>query len=279
MRYKLIVFDLDGTLLRGDGKISSQTVEYINKLKNNNIDVIIATGRSYYHAKKLIKPLKQDMIVLSNNGSIARHTSDDKVIFANYLEKNKALNIIKEAKSKDFAPIIHVDKFNKGYDIIIEEEYHSLNYNGYVSNKDGRYKTVRFDKDNLSKILAVCFTGDFFELETFRNEINKKYPESYNSFTSKNLRVKGLLEFLDLKGCKWEGVERYAKSKEIKIEEIISVGDDNNDIELLKKSGIGIAMKNGTNEIKLVADIVAGNDNNDDGAVHELKKILSLEND
>src|SRR6056297_4243027 len=185
MKYKLVVLDLDGTLLKDNKNISIQTVKYISLLKKRGVDVVIATGRSYYHGKKLIAPLKQDMIVLSNNGSIARHTSDDKVIFANYLEKNKALNIIKEAKSKDFAPIIHVDKFNKGYDIIIEEEYHSLNYNGYVSNKDGRYKTVRFDKDNLSKILAVCFTGDFFELETFRNEINKKYPESYNSFTCK----------------------------------------------------------------------------------------------
>lgn len=277
MKYKLIVFDLDGTLLREDHSLSSQTIEYINKLKNNNIDVIIATGRSYFHAKKLIKPLKQDMIVLSNNGSIARHTSDDKVIFANYLEPHKAINVIEDSKSNGLKPIIHVNKYDEGYDIIIEEEHSHSHYNGYVKNKEGRHRKLNLSKENLNNVLAVCFAGNYFELENFRRKIEIKYPNIYNSFTSKNLRVEGLLEFLDLKGCKWEGVLRYAKSKEINTEEIISLGDDNNDIELLKKSGLGIAMKNGTNEIKLVADIVSEMDNNNNGAVNELEKLLRLE--
>ncbi len=279
MKYKLIVFDLDGTLLREDGSITSRTVEYINKLKKNQFDVIIATGRSYYHAKKLIEPLKQDMIILSNNGSIARHTSNDEIIFANYLDRHKTIDVIKEAKKKILSPILHVDKYENGYDLLIEEESESKNYSGYVSNKEGRYRRIEFENDRLDKVLAVCFAGDFYELENFRSKIKKKYPGIYNSFTSKNLRVRGLLEFLDLKGCKWEGVLRYAKSKGIEKEQIISLGDDNNDIELIKKSAIGIAMKNGTNEIKLAADLVAYENNNNDGAVKVLEKIFKLEND
>jgi len=279
VKYKLIVFDLDGTLLREDGSITSRTVEYINKLKKNQFDVIIATGRSYYHAKKLIEPLKQDMIILSNNGSIARHTSNDEIIFANYLDRHKTIDVIKEAKKKILSPILHVDKYENGYDLLIEEESESKNYSGYVSNKEGRYRRIEFENDRLDKVLAVCFAGDFYELENFRSKIKKKYPGIYNSFTSKNLRVRGLLEFLDLKGCKWEGVLRYAKSKGIEKEQIISLGDDNNDIELIKKSAIGIAMKNGTNEIKLAADLVAYENNNNDGAVKVLEKIFKLEND
>lgn len=276
MSYKLVVFDLDGTLLQDDKTISNNTINYINKLKSNNIEVIIATGRSYYHGKKLIEPLKQDMIIVSNNGSIARHTSNDEVIFANYLKDEKAKVVIKEALKEDLHPIIHTNQFDKGYDLIVERDVKDPKYHGYMSKQDVRYKKTNLISNELTNVLSVCFPGDYNKLETFREGIIKKFPKDYSSFTSKNLKIRGLLEFLDIKGCKWEGVKYYANSKEIQAEEIISIGDDNNDIELIKNSGIGISMKNGTKEIKKVADIITKQDNNNDGAIIALEKILQI---
>jgi len=104
----------------------------------------------------------------------------------------------------------------------------------------------------------------------------KKYPDTYSSFTSRNLKIRALLEFLDVKGCKWEGIKRYAKSKDIIPDEIISIGDDNNDVELIKNSGLGIAMKNGTEEVKKSADKITNFDNNSDGVIKELRNYFNI---
>jgi len=276
MKYKLVVLDLDGTLLKDNKNISIQTVKYIKLLKKRGVDVVIATGRSYYHGKKLIAPLKQDMIVLSNNGSIARHTSNDEVIFANYLKKNEAKNIISESVKSGFHPIIHINEFDKGYDLIIEKKPNNLGYNGYMEKEDVRFRRVNFKKIKYESILSVCIAGEFYELENFRKNILKRYPDTYSSFTSRNLKIRALLEFLDVKGCKWEGIKKYAKSENIIPEEIISIGDDNNDIELIKNSGLGIAMKNGTEEIKKSADKITNFDNNSDGVIKELQNYFNI---
>lgn len=276
MEYKLVVLDLDGTLLQENKEISKRTIEYLSELKKNDIDVVIATGRSYYHGKKLIEPLKEDMIILSNNGSIARHTSNDEVIFASYLSEKKSENIIKESIRQGFNPILHVNEFNTGYDLVIEKDPYDSSYHGYMTKDNIRFKKIKLSELKYDKILSVCLTGEFNELETFRKNVINKYPNTYNSFTSRNLKIRALLEFLDLRGCKWEGIKRYAKSKNINREEIISIGDDNNDIELIKKSGLGIAMKNGTTEIKNIADKITRYDNNSDGVVQELQKYFNI---
>ncbi len=276
MKYKLVALDLDGTLLKDNKEISSRTVEYISELKKNGIDVVIATGRSYYHGKKLIEPLKEDMIILANNGSIARHTSNDEVIFANYLSKDNAKNIINDSIESGFYPILHINEFIQGYDLIIEKNPDNSGYHGYMEKDNIRFKKIKFDNLKYEKILSVCITGEFDKLENFRKNIINKYPNTYNSFTSRNLKIRALLEFLDLRGCKWEGIKIYAESKNIATEEIISIGDDNNDIELIKKSGLGIAMINGTTEIKNIADKISKYDNNSDGVIKELKNYLNI---
>lgn len=278
-QYKLIALDLDGTLLKDTKDISKKTVKYIERLKKNKIEVVIATGRSYYHGKKLIEPLNQDMIILSNNGSIARHTSNDEVIFANYLTKDKAKIIIDEALEHGFHPILHVNEFHDGYDLIIENHPEDSRYYGYMSKENVRFKKFKFEEIKYTNILSICIAGDFTTLEFFRKKITKKYPKVFNSFTARNLKIRALLEFLDIKGCKWEAVHRYAQSKGILDKEIISIGDDNNDIELLKKSGLGIAMINGTEEIKKAADKVTEHDNNNDGVIFELEKYFKIGND
>ena len=77
-------------------------------------------------------------------------------------------------------------------------------------------------------------------------------------------------------GNKWSSIVDYANSKGIKTEEIIALGDNNNDIEMVMNAGLGIAMKNGTDLIKEVANRVSQKDNNESGVAHELREILGL---
>ena len=77
-------------------------------------------------------------------------------------------------------------------------------------------------------------------------------------------------------GCKWQGLQEYAKGRGFREEEIIAIGDDNNDISMVKNAGLGIAMKNASKNVKSVADIVTERNNNESGVGFELQKILKL---
>lgn len=88
--------------------------------------------------------------------------------------------------------------------------------------------------------------------------------------------AEALLEIMNPLGDKWLSLLEYAKDKGIDKSEIIAIGDDNNDIEMIKNSGCGIAMKNGSQYVKKVADIISEKDNNQSGVAHELKKLLKI---
>lgn len=101
-------------------------------------------------------------------------------------------------------------------------------------------------------------------------------PEHYNTIFNRNIGNLALLEFLHIEGCKWVSLKKYAGQKNIEPEDIIALGDDNNDIEMLKNAGMGIAMVNGTEEIKKAARRISKFDNNNSGVYYELKELLDL---
>ena len=118
--------------------------------------------------------------------------------------------------------------------------------------------------------------GEEDEIESFLDSVTKKYPEKYSSNIMENISAGALLEIMNPLGSKWLSLEEYSKEKGISREEIIAIGDDNNDIEMIKKAGLGIAMKNASLGVKKVADIITKEDNNEDGVANILREVLNI---
>lgn len=278
MKYKMVVFDLDGTLLDNKKEINDYTAEIIEKIYNRGIIIIIATGRNYYEAKLLTEKLRINKIIMANNGCIVRNTLTEEVIYEKYLDYNTFIKIYDEGKKQSLHPIIHVNEYYNNYDIVIEHDIANDNYLGYMKNKNKRYKIIDFKNHIFNNILSVCYLGDYEKLEKFENEMKCKYGSLFNSTCARNLNIRALLEYMNKNGCKWKSIKEYAQSKGIKPEEIVTIGDDNNDIEMIINSGLGIAMKNGTHKIKEAADIISQYDNNNYGVAVEIKKIFYQDN-
>ena len=275
MSYKMVVLDLDGTLLDDEKQISETNIKILNELHKRNIEIVIATGRNYYMAKMLTEKISSvTPVILSNNGSVVRRSHNDEVLNYNYLDPIFFERIYNEGLKRNLNPFIHVDEYNNGYDIIYEKEEFEEVYSGYIKKDYNRAKLIKFDPLKTNKILSVCFFDEYNKLSDFGNElVNQK---DYNTIFNRNLGNLALLEFLHPEGCKWSSLKKYAKQKNVKSEEIISIGDDNNDIEMLKNTGMGIAMINGTEDIKKVAKKVSKYDNNNSGVYYELKEIFKI---
>ena len=276
--YKLIAIDLDGTLLDDKKKISKENIELINELIESGYEVVIATGRRYWSAKELTKNIDRPLVILANNGNIVRETEKDEIIIEKYLNIEDFQTVVERGKQKDLHPIIHVDNYENGYDMIVELDIKNDSYGNYFSPDEKRYKRVNSYLDiKDEKILAVVYLGEKKKMEEFYLDINKNYPNKYNVHIVENIRAaEALLEIMNPLGCKWQSLQEYARERGIREDEIIAIGDDNNDTPMIKNAGLGIAMKNASKDVKSVADIITEKDNNDSGVAFELKRVLNL---
>ncbi|NLW21868.1 MAG: Cof-type HAD-IIB family hydrolase [Tissierellia bacterium] len=276
--YKLIAIDLDGTLLDDKKKIPRENIEVVNQLIDMGYEVVIATGRRYWSAKELTKDIDRSMVILANNGNVVRHTKDDQVIIKKYLDLEDFRIVIEEGRKRGLYPIIHVDNYEEGIDLIIEVGRGSENYSTYIAGFEERYKEVEnYLEITDEKILAVVYAGSKKDLDNFHFDINEKYPNRFNSHVMGNIKMaEAMLEIMNPLGNKWLSLVEYAKERGIDQKEIIAIGDDNNDIQMIKNAGCGIAMKNASERVKEVADIISEKDNNESGVAFELKRVLNL---
>lgn len=277
-KFKLIALDLDGTLLTDDKKISGLNKMVLKSIREKNVDIVIATGRRYYSAKSFARDLGiDDLTILANNGTIVRNIKDDRIRVSHYIEDKNFYELIKEGNNRGLTPITHVNKYYEGYDMIGELEGTDNRYRNYIKEQENRYKKV----DNLlyvpapTDVLAVVFPGEYDYLESFMKKIEKNSGQKFNMYLMDRLvGVSPILEIIKANSSKWVSILEYANLKGITENQIICIGDDTNDFEMIQKAGLGIAMKNGADSVKEVADIVTDYDNNNSGVGEVLREIF-----
>lgn len=275
----MIAIDLDGTLLDESKKIHKKNIDILRKINDKGIEIVIATGRRYWSAKDLINGIGIDLVIMANNGNIVREIANDRLLTTKYLEINDFYTLVKEGRRKGLYPIIHVNHFHDGYDIMIELDIDNTKYSSYMTKNQDRYKKIDdFLNYKDSKVLVACFVGDINELEEFERMIKISYPNKYNShIMTKLTAVEGLLEIMNPLGTKWLNIKEYALRKGIYPDEIIAIGDDNNDIDMIKEAGLGIGMKNSSPKVKTIADIITDTTNDEAGVGDILSKVLELD--
>lgn len=277
MSYKMVVMDLDGTLLNNEKKISRNDVDALNILHEKGIKIVVATGRNYYMAKNLTEQIKNiSPVILANNGAVVRRSDTDELIEHNYLPGETFQEIYNVGLKHKLYPVLHVDEYENGYDMLFEHEDTENIYLGYIKKGDTRARQVKFSPKDVNNILSACYFEEFERLSEFSTEVSSLNRGSFNSICIRNISRRALLEFLHVDGCKWRALKKYINMLSIKPEEVISLGDDNNDIEMLLNSGMGIAMKNGTESAIKAGRIVSEFDNNNSGVSYELNKLFKI---
>lgn len=277
MNYKFVVLDLDGTLLDDEKHISDKNAHILNELHKRNVEIIIATGRNYYMAKMLTDKIKSvEPVILANNGAIIRRSINDELLEQNYLSFSEFEKIYNEGLKFNLHPVVHVDEYVKGYDLVYEKEDYEQAYLGYIKKDYNRARLMKFTESNMDKILSVCYFNEYDKLCSFGSEMKNKSMGMYNTICNRNISERALLEFLHPQGCKWSALKKYAEAMNVNTDEIMAIGDDNNDIELLKNVGLSYAMKNGTKESIEAAGNVTKNSNNESGVYYALTEIFQV---
>lgn len=260
---KMIATDIDGTIVDWDlGDFTPAVKNCIKKLCKNGIKVVLVTGRMHCACNHIVNELGLETPIVSYQGGLIKD-KDGKTLYQQNLDKNYAKQIIKWAKDKN----IHINLY-------IDDKLYVEQDNDFVKKySDGKfvpYTVCPFETleiDNVNKILAIDY-NNAEKVTEWVNELQKKFPELYI--------VKSTPYFCEIgsnQAKKSLGVEFLAQKWELKKEEILTIGDQNNDIELLKSGGIKVAMGNGTPELKECADFITDTVQND-GFVKAIEKFV-----
>ena len=270
---KMVSMDLDETLLTTDKVITESFESFVKKLKSNNIIPVVATGREYYSAHKFVGD-KVDIDLICNNGNVIRDNLSGKVHYVNPISDEDLKRVMAFDDNDKVFTSLHIER-DDGIDLV----YKKKNFTNFEGTYVDAFRGRNLGLDNFDNLegnpLSIVFAGSHDDLVSLRNRMRDEISDRFNFHIMKIRREpKWMLEVLQKSGDKFYGVKKYAEIRGIDLKDVAAIGDDSNDVMLIKSVGLGIAMKNGVERLREAADVVSDFDNNSDGAVKILDKVL-----
>ena len=288
--YKLVVVDLDGTILNSYGEISETTKKSVKKCLEKGTKIVIASGRPIDSIKTIAKELGIEEYFIAGNGALIYDLKKDEIVYENYMKKEKVLEIIKICEDNSIAYNVYTDKtilttnlkFNVLYyykENLKKEENKKTNVS-VVENMYNYVKNLNEEKflkiticdesatifNSIVRTLKEINDVEILEISHMSRKIIKQGTEEipieyyYTEISAKNVD-------------KWDAVEYLAGKLNIEKEEIIAVGDNINDKKMIENAGLGVAMEGSAPDVINVANIVTdSNDNN--GVAKILEKYI-----
>ena len=258
---KMVATDIDGTILNWNGVFSPAVVNCIKELDKSGVKVVLVTGRMHESARVMADELGLKTPIVSYQGGLVKEQG--KTLYERYLTDDQAEKIIEWGKGEN----IHLNLYN---DDILYSEQDDKEIRRYCNNQHTTYVVKPFceiKKDRVNKILAIDYNNPD-RINLYENELPKIFPELYIVKSTPYF-----LEFSNKEASKYCAVKFLQKYWNLKDEEILTIGDQNNDIALLEAGGIRIAMGNATGELKQIANYITDTVQND-GFVKAMEKFV-----
>ncbi len=255
--YKLIVLDLDGTLLNSRKEISEGNLAALKRARENGALIAFSTARSAGAMREYIASVQPD-ILISNGGALVERNGE--VIFSRQLSADSVRHIIKRC----------FELSGGGCEITIETDF------GYFWNYKPDCDFSRYETpENVQHNDFTDFNYSAYKVtaEVEREEDALKIAAEIPDCGTLSFRGEIWRRFAHIEATKRSALEHICGCLEIQPKEILAFGDDRNDLEMLEYC-TGVAMGNALEEVKSAAEFVTDTNDNDGVAVY-LNKLLN----
>lgn len=266
MKYKLMALDLDDSLLNDQLQISEKNRKAIQAAEAMGIHVVFCSGRAMESMMTYVNDIgvheKEDYIISYNGAAIDR--LDGVRVFFKPIEGDALIDLIKLGREYDIDVQLYTDKF-----LIEKYTERSKRYEELTNTP----VEVIEDLTTIPSSIKVLYNYIANEkLEKLRLEIIEKHGDKFNVFYSKPHYI----EVLNKEANKGLAVQELARMLNIKREEVIAVGDGFNDVSMLDYAGLGVAVQNAPEGVKMVADYITKGTNNEDAIWEVYEKFINI---
>ncbi|MFB6465421.1 Cof-type HAD-IIB family hydrolase [Cytobacillus sp. Hz8] len=270
--YKLIAFDLDGTLLNEKKEISEQVCEAVRCAKTNGIFIVLSSGRSCQGMSQYIQQLGEDLVdyVIGFSGSLINEVKGNCNIYRLPLLKSD-MDFIKQTGwqaglSVHFVSEKEIYTFeNPIGKYTVHESYLTNSPILYLA--DSQLPVHHY-------IYKVIFSGEKEDIDWAVRRIPEEFTKGFHFVRSGD----NYLEIVNKNSGKGSALKFLAESLHIPQEEVVAFGDHENDLTMIEYAGLGIAMENAIDQVKEAANYVTKS-NEKDGVAYALKTLVLVGSD
>jgi len=267
---RLIVFDLDGTLLTSDNRIGSESIRLVNELRKYNVRFSFATGRLHSAIIEHAETLSLKTPLISLDGSLIKNYPEDNIIFESYIPAKyvkKAIALADKLLLK--IALCHGDA--------IYYTEHNSSIEMLLDNFGAKFEEIKQYGDYVDKTLELVVSGEYKDpIKYLANKMAFPYTFGLSTSYYKSHRRGDIYYFEARKQGvnKGTGLKKLASHLGIKISETAVMGDWYNDRHMFDTGALKIAVANAVPEIKHHADLITKKTNDEDAAAEFLQMVL-----
>lgn len=241
---KMIVTDLDNTLLRSDKTISEYTVDVLKKCQSEGIKVIFATARSAQASSRFIERFTPDIFIGYGGAFVS---AGDRVIRRIDISPEIAQQLIKEfLDAPEISCIYAINEaaaFTNDREFMAQEDMSHYQYTDFSNNYNHRYNKISVISSEPAAVEKIASRFPMCDMLRYRGE--------------------DLYKFTSREAVKWNAVKAISDYYNIGTDEFAAFGDDYIDLEMLQKCGVGIAVKNAAAEVRSAVKYICETNDND----------------
>lgn len=268
-KYKLIAFDMDGTLLNSTKQIDPETLQAIKKADEAGKIVSLSTGRCMPELDEYIGKIEGLKYIIADSGAFIYEVATGKTIYKKSLAPEIVQSIFNQTTGMDILFQIHSDKAIVERDKQAKMEYYQIGV--YRKLFDEIMVKVEDIRDYFKKNHPPVYKFNLFSPDTEQRELLKNMftrlpiQMCYSEVTSLECSPMGI--------SKGTGLIKLCEYLNISVRETIAVGDADNDLDILRIAGLSVAMANGNENVKKAADVIVS-DNDHCGCKEAIDRYL-----
>lgn len=260
MSYKLVVLDMDGTLLDSNHQISKKNKAVINRLTREGIKFVLASGRPYQSLCSYVKDLGINLPVIATNGSVVKCPMTGKVHYKSVVPLDLAEEIINYGKEYKYSISLYLE------DEIITLDPKMIKVHWELEKVEASIMNELVIGKAPNKIIYSANPERIKEAFKF---LTNKYVEKLYITCSDDI----YLDVMNLKTSKGRALSYMMDEMNIPSNEVMVIGNNFNDLAMFEVAGLAVAMANSPQKIKYEADFVTKS-NMHDGVAYALEKFI-----
>lgn len=280
----LLALDLDGTLLNSRGEISPRNAGAIAAAREHNVRVALVTGRRFRDARPLALALGLDVPVISHNGALTKHARTLETVAAILLPVEAARNVLRMGRAAHLDAMVSDDHEGLGvllYDRISPgntalERYIAWSRRIHGAEAEESVRRVPSLEDYLDHApVHISFSGSCARMEQLSAQLADELGTSIKALATMYPKHDfALIDVINPQASKGVGVAAAAAELGVQREEVMAIGDNLNDLEMLHYAGTGVVMGNAESALQEVEKFHVTATNDEDGVAHAIEKFI-----
>jgi Cof subfamily protein (haloacid dehalogenase superfamily) len=269
MAIRLLALDIDGTLLNPRGEITPRTRQALDEVQQLGILVALVTGRRFGSARPVVLELGLSVPLVSHNGALTKNVTTLDTIGFHPLEIETAREVIRIGRAHQADMICCDDPNGLGVMVIEGVSPENRSLHRYLD----KYRDSLHEVPDLLEYvdhapIQIMFSGCCDPIDDFADQLQQQLDGRIQLFKTRYRSLDlTILDAISTTASKGASVDEIALSYGIECAEIMAIGDNHNDLTMLRRAGVGVVMANAEDELKAMGFALTASNDEDGVAI------------